>query len=64
MSFSNGGSELIVLLFSVHMLQSLLNAGVPIDVKDSSEAGNTLLHWACSYSTAEVVRMLCGMEMT
>ena len=46
------------------MIQSLLNAGVPIDVKDSSEAGNTLLHWASSYSTAAVVRMLCGMEMT
>ena len=46
------------------MIQSLLNAGVPINVKDSSEVGNTLLHWASSYSTAEVVRMLCGMEMT
>lgn len=45
------------------MLQSLLKSGVPVDVKDSSEAaGNTLLHWAGSYSTPEVVRILCGME--
>ena len=45
------------------MLQSLLNSGVPVDVKDSSEAGNTLLHWASSYSTPEVVKMLCGMAV-
>lgn len=50
-------------MYSLQMLQSLLSSGVPVDVKDSSEAGNTLLHWASSYSTAEVVRMLCGMEM-
>lgn len=49
---------------SIQLLHSLLNSGVPVDVKDSGEAaGNTLLHWASSYSTPEVIIMLCGTEM-
>ena len=45
---------------SVQLLQSLLNSGVPVDVKDSNEEGNTLLHWASSYSAPEAVKILCG----
>jgi len=46
--------------YSLQLLNALLACGVPVDVRDSSEANNTLLHWAGSYSTVQIVRTLCG----
>jgi len=48
------------IVYSIQLLRALLMCGVPVDVRDSSEASNTLLHWAGSYSTVQIVQMLCG----
>ncbi|OWF38604.1 uncharacterized protein LOC110466050 [Mizuhopecten yessoensis] len=63
--------SLIITVFNEELLQAtaqsnvgrvcqLLASGVNVNLSDSAESGNTPLHWAASYGSAEMVQCLCA----
>ena len=53
---------LSVSVFSLQRVEEFLDAGCDVNCLDSERTRNTPLHWAASYSTADILQMLIGMS--